>query len=60
MKPMMKIVAGRPVVLHVCSDAVTQARKRHGKPFSHEPGSNWKPHEVPVLTQWLQSRGKKI
>ena len=40
------------------SDAVVKARQRHGKPFSFESGSDWKPHDTPVLTEWLQSRGK--
>ena len=35
------------------------ARQRHGKPFAHEPGSTWKAHETPVLTQFLQSRRKQ-
>ena len=38
---------------------VDAARERHGKPFSHEKGSKWRPHEVPVLTAWMQGRGKK-
>lgn len=41
------------------SQQVLQARQRHGKPFSFEPGSTWKPHDTPVLTAWLQSRGEK-
>ena len=40
------------------SEAVLKARERHGKPFSYEPGSTWKPHATRVLTQWLQSKGK--
>jgi len=41
------------------SGAILKARERHGKPFSFEPGSQWKPHDTPVLTEWLQSRGEK-
>jgi hypothetical protein len=41
------------------SEAVKQARERHGKPFSFESGSTWKPHDTPVLTAWLQSKGEK-
>ncbi len=41
------------------SPAVLKARERHGKPFSWEQGSYWKPHDVPVLTKWLQSRGRE-
>ena len=40
------------------SEAVLKARERHGKPFSWEQDSYWKPHDTPVLTAWLQSRGK--
>ena len=38
---------------------VTIARQRHGKPFAYESGSNWKPRSVPLLTEWLQSRGRE-
>ena len=41
------------------SDAVLKAKERHGKLFSFERGSDWRPHDVPVLTQWLQSRGRE-
>lgn len=37
---------------------VEKARQRFGQKFSFEPGSTWKPNQVPVLTQWLQTRGK--
>lgn len=35
---------------------INRARQRHGKPFAHEPGSDWEPHETPVLTQWMANR----
>ncbi|CAB4151190.1 hypothetical protein UFOVP938_41 [uncultured Caudovirales phage] len=38
---------------------VTIARQRHGKPFAYESGSNWKPRSVPLLTEWLQGRGRE-
>lgn len=57
MKPRLKIVEGQPVQVGVAMSAVDRARQRHGKPFAHEPGSDFKPHEVPVLTRWMQSRG---
>jgi hypothetical protein len=41
------------------SEAILKARERHGKPFSFESGSSWKPHDTPVLTAWLQSKGEK-
>lgn len=34
------------------------ARERFGQRFAHEPGATWKPRTVPVLTEWMQSRGK--
>jgi len=40
------------------SEEVLKAKARHGKLFSFEFGSDWKPHDTPVLTAWLQSRGK--
>lgn len=38
---------------------VDRARLRHGKPFAHEQGSDFKPHEIPVLTRWMQQGGAK-
>jgi hypothetical protein len=39
-------------------DRIAKARQRFGKPFAYEKGSDWQPKAVPVLTAWLQSRGK--
>jgi hypothetical protein len=39
---------------------VAVARQRHGKPFAYETGSDWKPKSVPLLTAWLQSRGREV
>ena len=36
-----------------------QARERFGQPFAHEPGATWQPRKVPVLTEWMQKRGKE-
>jgi len=41
-------------------EKLCQARERHGKPFAFESGSNWKPRSVPLLTEWLQSRGREV
>jgi hypothetical protein len=66
-KPRFRVIANRitQIVQTVAPDAplnaadkLAQARVRFGQPFGHQPGSTWKPHEVPVLTAWLQSRGK--
>ena len=57
-KPHFRVVAGRPVEVSSPESRIDAARKRFGGPFSHEPGTRWKPHEVPVLTAWMQSRGK--
>ena len=46
-------VADRPM-----SEAVKKAKERHGRKFSWEEGSDWKPHPVHLLTQWLQTRVK--
>ena len=34
-----------------------QAREKFGRPFAHEPGSDWVPRKVPVLTEWMQNKG---
>ena len=39
---------------------VSIARQRHGKPFAYESGSTWKPRSVPLLTEWLQGRGRRV
>ena len=44
----------------VRQEKLCQARERHGKPFAYEAGSNWKPRSVPLLTEWLQSRGRDV
>jgi hypothetical protein len=43
----------------VRQEKLCQARERHGKPFAYEAGSNWKPRQVPLLTEWLQGRGRE-
>jgi hypothetical protein len=44
----------------VRAEKVLMARERHGKPFAYESGSNWKPRQVPFLTEWLQGRGRDV
>jgi hypothetical protein len=44
----------------VREEKLLEARERHGKPFAHEQGSKWVPMAVPVLTAWMQSRGKDV
>ncbi len=44
----------------VRAEKVLMARERHGKPFAYETGSGWKPRSVPLLTEWMQSRGKGV
>ena len=39
-------------------ERVKAARERFGKPFSWEPGSDWKPNAEPYLTRWLRSKQK--
>lgn len=56
-KPRLKLVDNEPVP--IMSERVAEARRKHGKPFAHERGSDYKPHEVPVLTRWMQAGGAK-
>ena len=44
--------------LHIPSK-IERARERFGQPFAHEPGATWQPRKVPVLTEWMQKRGKE-
>jgi len=57
-KPHFRIIAGRPVSAIKAETKVDLARKRHGKPFAHEAGATWRPNETPLLTRWMQTRGK--
>jgi hypothetical protein len=43
----------------VRAEKVLMARERHGKPFAFESGATWKPRQVPLLLEWLQSRGRE-
>ena len=42
----------------VREEKLLEARERHGKPFAHEAGSEWKPRAIPVLTEWMQQQGR--
>lgn len=63
MKPELRVIAGRPVSIgrtreaEVANARIEEARKRFGGPFAYEEGTTWKPHVVPLLTEWMQSRG---
>lgn len=61
-KPHLRFVDGRPVEVEPAlklSPAALKAREKHGRPFASELGSEYKPHEVPVLTRWMQAGGAK-
>lgn len=58
-KPHLRIIAGRPVTVDRRESAIEAARRRFGRPFAHEPGSDWKPRQQPLLIEWLASRQKK-
>ena len=36
-----------------------RARRRFGRPFAHQRGTDWKPRETPLLTEWMQRGGSK-
>ena len=44
----------------VREEKLLEARERHGKPFAHEKNSEWVPRAVPVLTDWLQKKGRDV
>lgn len=62
MKPHLKVIAGRPVLVtapRAGSPAVAKAREAYGKPFAHESGSPFQWTSGPrVLTEWLFNRQK--
>jgi hypothetical protein len=52
-----------PVQRYECTEYKSKlqlARDRHGKPFAFESGASWKPRSVPLLTVWLQGRGRDV
>lgn len=60
-KTRLKVIAGRPVQINepIPETPMQRARRRHGKPFAHEPGSDYKARPAPyVLESWLRGRGK--
>ena len=59
MKPRLKIVAGRPMLVRTESPSLALARKRfsmntgeHGRLFIHEAGSRFQRYPEPVLSRW--------
>ena len=61
-KPRLAVIAGRQVVIdtepHVES-LIERARRRFGRPFAHETGSEYRTRPAPyVLDSWLRGRGK--
>lgn len=56
-KPRFRIIAGRPV--SVDPKPIDNARRRFGRPFAHESGTDWKPRETPLLAEWMASRIKE-
>ena len=60
-KPRIKlsVLARPPAVDPVPETPYERARRRHGKPFAHEAGSEFKSRPAPwVLEKWLRGRGK--
>lgn len=61
MKPHLKSVNGQLVIAErqpQRESAIDAARRRFGQQFAHEPHSSWKPRSTPLLTAWLQTRGR--
>ena len=38
---------------------ITAARKKFGRPFAHEEGTDWKPSTELFLTRWMRERGER-
>lgn len=58
-KPHFRVIDGTPREVKPEDPRVTEARKRHGKPFAFEAGTTWEPREVPFLTEWLSQRTRE-
>lgn len=59
MKPHLRVVGDQLVEASRTDSKLEAARRRHGKPFAHDPKSTWKPRSQPVLIEWLASRKKE-
>lgn len=57
-KPRLRMVDGQIVSVRVKETPIEAARRRFGQPFAHQTGSTWKPRAVPLLVEWMQSRGR--
>lgn len=40
-------------------DRIEEARKKFGRPFAAEAGSDWKPNNVPFLTRYFDQLRQK-
>lgn len=65
MKPRLRIIDGQPVAVEPLppTDAAGKrqraleiARKRFGRPFAHQPGTDWQPRPTRLLSEWLARR----
>lgn len=61
-KPHLRIVDGKPVEVPDLQRRVEEARRKFGRLFAHEPGSDYTPRTVSVLTEWQSQRvgAKKV
>lgn len=57
-KPRFRIVDGKPHPVEGRETGIEAARRRFGQPFAHEPGARWKPRSTPLLTEWMQKKGR--
>ena len=62
-KPHLRVIGDKLVVVEksVATQRETPldaARRRFGRPFAHEAGTNWQPRPVRLLTEWLSTRVK--
>jgi hypothetical protein len=55
-KPRFRIVANVPVRINAVDSKIDNARRRFGRPFAHESGTNRKPRETPLLAEWMAGR----
>ena len=41
---------------HPPGTTLEEARRRYGRPFAHEPGTEFTPNPEPFLTRWMRER----
>lgn len=54
MKPHFRVIDGQHIPVRGNESPLERARRRFGRKFAHEPGTDYERKAEPVLTRWLK------